>query len=129
MNFRSDSRSSVPEIDLTPLINIVFLMLIFFMLAGTLKPSDNIQSAQMDGASVVQDDMLVVSIDAQGILMIDRNAIEIPALLQRLQNHSMSGGMVGIKPDARLAAEQLMAVSELLRQSGFSQMTLIVDAP
>ncbi len=129
MNFRNDSRSSVPEIDLTPLINIVFLMLIFFMLAGTLKPSDNIQSAQMDGGSVVQDDMLVVSIDAQGILMIERNAIEIPALLQRLQSHSMSGGMVGIKPDARLAAEQLMEVSELLRQSGFSQMTLIVDAP
>lgn len=129
MNFNTPRKSSSLEIDLTPLINIVFLMLIFFMLAGTLKSADNIQAAEMESSVVVEENALIIGLSLDGTLSVDGESVAEENLLSRLQQHKQSNGKVSIKPDARLPAEQLLSISQLLRESGFTQMTLIVDSP
>ena len=130
MNFRSTPRKSIPEIDLTPLINIVFLILIFFMLAGTISQSDAIQTARMQSELALdEDEVLIILVDQNASMKVLGQSVSKDQLRDKLAAQYATGGTVAIKPDARLAAEELLAVSTLMRESGFAQMTLIVDSP
>ncbi len=128
MNFSTPRKSSGLEIDLTPLINIVFLMLIFFMLAGTLKTTDNIEKAEMQSSAPVDEESLIIGLALDGSLSIEGEVIAIENLTELLKRQKLADGKVAIKPDARLAAAELLSVSQLLRDAGFTQMTLIVDS-
>lgn len=128
MNFSTPRKSSGLEIDLTPLINIVFLMLIFFMLAGTLKTTDNIEKAEMQSSAPVDEASLIIGLALDGSLSIGGELIAIENLTELLKRQKLADGKVAIKPDARLAAAELLSVSQLLRDAGFTQMTLIVDS-
>ena len=129
MDFRSQAKSSPINIDLTPLINIVFLILIFFMLAGSLKPADPIKATEAEGESVVLDDLLVVVMTLNGDLLISGRQVDAQELIATLKNQQSTQGRVGIKPDSRLAAHQLLKLTERLRDAGFEEVTLIVDSP
>lgn len=129
MNFRSPDKPASIDIDLTPLINIVFLMLIFFMLAGTLSQSDAIQTAQMENASPVEDNPLVIVMALDGTLSVKGQRLERHALLSLLEDIKSTAGKIAIKPDSRLAAEALLTLTEELRLSGIMEVTLIVEAP
>ncbi|MGD2055183.1 MAG: biopolymer transporter ExbD [Gammaproteobacteria bacterium] len=68
MNLQPDSYDE-PEINLTPLIDVVFLLLIFFMVSTTFEHQARIQidlpEATVD-ASKPEDESLEIIIDAQG---------------------------------------------------------------
>ena len=127
MIFRNEPRRKSPQIDLTPLVNIVFLLLIFFMLAGSLKPAESVESAKVDSQKPVEDGLLVVTVNRTGEAMIDSEWLTDDALISRLAMHAQTGGGIGIKPDARLDAQRLVQLTGLLRQSGFDSMTLITQ--
>ena len=75
------------EIDLTPLIDVVFILLIFFFITSTfIRPSlpVNLAKAASAAASAERTEHLVISIDADGILFNDGITLtreDIPALL------------------------------------------------
>ncbi len=75
------------EIDLTPLIDVVFILLIFFFITSTfIRPSlpVNLAKAASAAASAERTEQLVISIDADGILFNDGITLtreDIPALL------------------------------------------------
>ena len=129
MNFRTPAKSAAIDIDLTPLINIVFLMLIFFMLAGTLKPSDEIQAAALEDAAMIEEDLLVIVMTHEGELSVEGQSIDRQALQSLLEINIAAVGKVAIKPDSRLPAERLLFLTEQLRESGISEVTLIVESP
>ena len=129
MNFRSPVKPASINIDLTPLINIVFLMLIFFMLAGTLKPGDDIQPAELDDASAIEHDSLVIVMALDGALSVRGQSVEWRELAVLLDKNEASSGKVAIKPDSRLAAEQLVLMTQQLRARGITEVTLIVESP
>lgn len=127
MIFRDETRRKPPQLDLTPLINVVFLLLVFFMLAGSLKPADSIESAKVDSQQPVDEGLLVVSVNHAGVAMIGTELLTDEVLISRLTMHSQTGGGIGIKPDARLDAQRLVQLTGLLRQAGFDSMTLITQ--
>ena len=127
MIFRNEARRKSPQIDLTPLVNIVFLLLVFLMLTGSLKPAESVESAKVDSQRPVEDELLVVTVNRTGEAMIDSEWLTDEALISRLAMHAQTGGVIGIKPDARLDAQRLVQLTVLLRQSGFDSMTLITQ--
>jgi len=75
------------EIDLTPLIDVVFILLIFFFITSTfIRPSlpVNLAKAASAAASAERSEQLVISIDADGMLFNEGVTLtreDIPALL------------------------------------------------
>ncbi|MGR9072027.1 MAG: ExbD/TolR family protein [Gammaproteobacteria bacterium] len=67
MNFRYRKRSHV-EITLTPMIDVVFLLLIFFMVTTTFNRETElkIKLPEANGAEAVEQKRLVLAIDADG---------------------------------------------------------------
>ncbi len=76
------------EIDLTPMVDTIFILLIFFFLTTTfVRPSLPINLAKASSAAVATErkDLLVITIDAQGAISYGNAPLpqeEIPALLK-----------------------------------------------
>lgn len=70
MNFRSSLKSTPSLIDLTPLVDVIFLLLIFFIVTSDILPlkSLNIENPKLDKDSLPLTTQLLLVMDAQNVL-------------------------------------------------------------
>lgn len=108
------------------LINIVFLMLIFFLVAGSLAPPLDpsltlVRTADLDGAE--PPDALVLAAD--GTLGFRGAAVEAGAWLAGLDEAARA--RVRLVPDRDVPAARLLAVAAELRAAGAGQVVLVTE--
>lgn len=121
-------RSPVKPIDLVALINIVFLLLIFFMLTSALAPPDAFdvelpESRQGHGGSA-EPIVVLISGDGEFALNADRITIgELRVALARAQAEN-PGARVLIKADARAMTSDVTAVLRRVRAAGIERVGL-----
>ena len=112
-----------------PLINVVFLLLIFFMLAGKLAVSDPFEIAPPRSASEGPAEMqeLLVLVGADGKLALDGEVLEEAALEAAIAERlsATEDARVRLKADGRAEATQVIAVMELLRAAGVERLKLL----
>lgn len=114
-----------------PLINIVFLLLIFFMVAGKLAASDPLeinppQSALESEAGLRE---LLVLLDAEGRLALDGEVMDESALKAALQKRLSGDQMrIRLKADGRAEATRVVALMELLQDAGAEKVKLLTVA-
>lgn len=112
-----------------PLINVVFLLLIFFMLAGRIAASDPFEVAPPRSASegVVQRHDMLVLIDAEDRLALD-GEIMTKAALQEAVADRIAGSRrvrVRLKADGQAEAAGVVALMQTLRESGVERLKLL----
>lgn len=112
-----------------PLINVVFLLLIFFMFAGRIAASDPFEVAPPRSASegAVQRHDVLVLIDAEGRLALD-GEIMTKAALQEAVADRIAGSRqvrVRLKADGRAEAAGVVALMQTLRESGVERLKLL----
>ena len=128
MRFETPRRKNDEE-RVLPLINVVFLLLIFFMLAGKLSASDPFRveppRSLSEGPPAPQDSLVLVGAD--GRLALDGEVMEGPALKAALAAR-LAGETevrVRLKADGRAEATRVVAVMELLREAGVERLKLL----
>lgn len=78
---RSRRQSSAAETDLTPALDIVFILLIFFIVTATfLKEQAMPMTPPPPGASPVTQPAIVVSLSADGLIRVDGRLTDIGAV-------------------------------------------------
>ena len=116
---------------LIPLINIVFLMLIFFMIAGQIVPTDSLKieppSSSIEQPAPPED--IAVLVDTQGHVAVNGEAVSLEELAARLKQLLSAGDMaqapqIALKVDAQLAASELSKVLDALREAEATKVTL-----
>lgn len=132
MNLRTKERTKA-EVNLTPLIDVVFLLLIFFMVSTTFDTSSRIK-VQLPEAETVQDPndelkRVTVVISANGTISIE-DGYELvnssSAVLKRAMMEISRGdtGMpVIIKADAQSPHQSVMTVMDVASQLGLNKIT------
>ena len=112
-----------------PLINVVFLLLIFFMLTGKLSAIDPIEVAPPTSASegAVETRELVVVLGADGQLafdgvMIDDETLKT-ALAERME--TASSAQVRLKADGAADSTDVIALMETLHEAGVERLKLL----
>jgi biopolymer transport protein ExbD len=125
----SSPRPRNDEERILPLINVVFLLLIFFMLAGRLAVSDPFEIAPphsaTEGPAEAQEMMVLVGADGRIALdgvIVAETALQA-ALAERLGDDGTAG--VRLKADGRAEATRVVAVMERLREAGVKRLKLI----
>ena len=112
-----------------PLINVVFLLLIFFMLAGRLAASDPFEIAPPRSSSERAADRqeMLVLVGADGQLALDGAVMDETALKAAVTDRLAGDGTarLRLKADGRAEATQVVAVMELLREAGVGRLTLL----
>ena len=117
---------------LIPLINIVFLLLAFFMIAGQIEESDPRKVDLPNSASEQKQSEAyhsTIHFTSDAILFVDGELIERQELTQKiLQTIDDIGGdielQVSIRVDANLHALQLRSILQDLRTTGLNSVTV-----
>jgi biopolymer transport protein ExbD len=127
---RPSSRRDAEE-NLIPLINIVFLLLIFFMVAGRLAPNDPVVVHPVSSRSPDsgQSTSTMLIIDRQGTLWLNGAPVDHTTLVSRLAETPRADGQpLQIKADAEVPAARVMDILAQLRAAGAEQLELLTLA-
>lgn len=106
-------------IDLTPLIDVVFMLLLFFILAATFsQPVLQVALPAASTAAAADDDpaRLVLAIDAEGLLHHGAAPIAIEAVSGLLTSHP--DGAVELRVDRAAPFDAFIGVMDRLRAQG-----------
>lgn len=118
------------RISLTPLIDVVFILLVFFMLASNFLDERAIQAAtpaaRVGGASL--EGALLVELRSDGLRMGGQPLTQAD-LLTRLGDHAARnpGQRVLVKPAAGILLQQAVTLLDRIVASGLSEVSFIGD--
>ena len=130
MKFRTSSRDS-PEVNLTALIDVVFLLLIFFMVSTTFewRTELGIELPEASARESARDDPVVdVVIDAAGGIEVEGRRYDDPTTrsLRRALARAARGldsPQVVISADARTPHQSVVTVMDAARLAGLYRLT------
>ncbi len=112
-----------------PLIDIVFLLLIFFMLVGVLAPPEPIpvDPPASHDFPAPEDHPVILLLAADGRLAFEGREWGLSALTARLRQHISEDNniQIDLKADAAVHTERLIAVMDALRSLGIKRISLL----
>jgi biopolymer transport protein ExbD len=122
-------------LSLTPLIDVVFLLLIFFLVATRFAQEDRELDVVLPSASeakplIVQPKELFVNIDHQGNFYIDGktlNGDEVEAVLRQAAANNPVNQSVIIRADKRVQLDYAVLVMNLCNKVGIFDYKLTID--
>lgn len=125
------SKSNQLDDNMIPLINVVFLMLIFFMIAGQLTSSAliKIQPPTSQQQLALEEYEAILLVSASGQLAFNDVLLEANTLTDRLKQktseseHPQSFKLL-VKPDATLEANKLTELLKQVRAAGILRVSL-----
>lgn len=126
--FKTAKARSGNDDNVIPLINIVFLMLIFFMLAGQITSTDllNVMPPTSEIQAPTTPLEFEILMDAEGSIAFNNQAITYDGLRSELEVLNTPDVQISLalKIDADVTAETLKPLLKLLSDSGMQQITL-----
>ncbi|MFQ5589407.1 MAG: ExbD/TolR family protein [Nitrospiria bacterium] len=121
------------QLDMAPLIDVVFLLLVFFMLTSTFLVPEAIDLTLPESKSAQQTDLppITLTVDQMGNLTLNGDAIQLSAVRAALVPllEADGGRAVAVKSDARTAVQQLIMVMDEVRAAGGSNIALFTTTP
>ncbi|MFT5396935.1 MAG: biopolymer transport protein ExbD [Gammaproteobacteria bacterium] len=130
MNFRSERRDEV-DLDITPLIDVVFLLLIFFMVSTTFEHNSEINITLPSSSKEITEakpDAVNVGLDAQGNVYINDKSL-VNAQIETIKA-ALSDALVGlneppiiISADSDATHQSVVRVMDAARQLGLVKIT------
>ena len=119
------------EINLTPMLDVVFIMLIFFIVTATFIKEAGIQVERPDTVTAEsQDDAaILIAISANDEIWIDRQERDprsIRSIIERLHAENPKGSIV-IQADEDSTNEMLVIVMEAAKAAGVTNVAIASD--
>jgi biopolymer transport protein ExbD len=116
------------KLDLIPMINVVFLLLIFFMLTST-TPTQQKTKIELPTAKTAEKSnkqLLIVTIDSNGSIRIDGKVVTIEALPTHLENKisAEKNTVISIHADKAIEFELFGKVIGIAKQAGAEDFIL-----
>ena len=119
------------KLDLIPMINIVFLLLIFFMLTATTptKEGREVDLPKARTAEKSNKQYFTVTIDKLGALQLDGNEVALKTLQGQLESkiRGQKNTVVSIHADKVIEFELFGQVIELAKQAGAEDFILATE--
>ena len=119
-----------PEDNVLPLINIVFLLLIFFMLAGALvqEPPFSVTPPETRHTESGEPDQKYLAIAADGRLAYGGDIIEESELGARLAERAENGAPLQVRADNELEVDRLTRLLGALREADIAEIRLLTTS-
>jgi biopolymer transport protein ExbD len=116
------------HLDIAPLIDIVFLLLVFFMLTSTFIVPEAIELELPDSSSTSVTDTrpIIVSMDKKTQLSLNGQRIELTQLRKAIELllKQDATAAITLKTDAQTEVQQLLRVMDEIRLAGGSNVAL-----
>ena len=114
--------------DLTPMLDVVFIMLIFFIVTATFIKESGIEVNRPDTktAQFKKTVSLLVAVSPDSAIWIDKKKVDVRnvrPLMERLHAENPKGGLV-IQADMESKVEKVLAIMDAARTIGISQVAI-----
>jgi len=116
------------EINLTPMLDVVFIMLIFFIVTASFIKEAGIDVNRPEAvtADSMEDASILIAISANDEIWIDRKQVDpraVRASIERMHAENPKGSIV-IQADEESTNEMLTVVLEAAKQAGVSNVAI-----
>lgn len=132
-------RQNIPEkleINITPMIDIVFLLLIFFMVTTTFNRETELQIVlpEANGEELSIEDPLEIAIDSQGQFFVNQHQVinnNIETLKKAVQQAAGDNNnpQVVVNADGKTPHQSVITALDALSQMGFVHVTFATSSP
>ncbi len=135
---RSRRRTPMAEINVTPLVDVMLVLLIIFMVTAPMLASGVPVDLPDSRANALdqEPDQVTISIDREGFIYIDEGLVEQGALAEALANIDCGvpdAPLITLRADRVLDYGRVMAVMGELNRAGCNRISLVtqgsVEAP
>ena len=126
--FNQVQQEEESEINITPMLDVVFIMLIFFIVTATFVKEAGIDVNRPDAATAVKKEKanILIAIGPNNDIWIDRRQIDVRSVrpnIERLHAENPQGSVV-IQADKESKTETLIQVMDASRQAGVYNVSI-----
>jgi len=120
------------DINLTPMLDVVFIMLIFFIVTATFIKQAGIEVYRPEALTALQKPTVsvLIAIGANGDIWIDKKRVDetaVRAHIERLHAENPKGGLV-VQADREAKTEKVMAVLQAARAAGLTEVAIATES-
>ncbi len=123
--------AAMDQINVTPLLDLTFLLLIAFMITMPLMEyGTSINPPEMNSDKLPDVDFKSITITKQGTIMLDKDAVsreELPGKLAAVKADNPKVQLL-LRSDGERSYAEVMELMALIRRSGFADVTLVTQA-
>jgi biopolymer transport protein ExbD len=118
-------------IDMTPMLDVVFIMLIFFIVTASFVKEAGIDVNRPEAATAVKKDRanILVAISDKGEIWINKRRVDVRAVqanIERLHAENPQGTVV-IQADKKATTDTLIKVMDASRSAGIEDVSIATD--
>jgi biopolymer transport protein TolR len=129
---RRAGRRPMAEINVTPMVDVMLVLLIIFMVAAPLLTVGVPIELPKTAAAALpsqREEPLTLSLTADGVVLVQDNAVERSELLPLLRavSQERESGDIYLRADGTVPYEQVMQVMGALNAGGFTEIGLVTD--
>lgn len=124
----SPSRRRRSPISLTPLIDVVFILLVFFLLASTFLDwrSLSLDTSAASAATPSRDAVFVIRVGSEE-LRLNGELIELAELIEQARVRQPAGHVVSVQPVGETRVQQVIKVLDALNAASIQPLRLVED--
>jgi biopolymer transport protein TolR len=130
----SDDDPVMSDINVTPLVDVMLVLLIIFMIAAPMLHQGievALPKAEATNLPIKMEDPLIVSIKRTGDLFVRETPVEIEGLVEQLKQQIASRGddTVFLKGDREVPYGRVIEVLDILHRGGIVHVGMVTDRP
>lgn len=117
------------QIDIAPLIDVVFLLIIFFMLTSSfvMQPGIKVNLPKAVTSEIVKIENIEIIISAESATYINGRVVAIEELKNLLKQASRKSQSILIKADKRASLGKITEIWDLARDLGITQINIATN--
>ncbi|MDD5246980.1 MAG: biopolymer transporter ExbD [Candidatus Omnitrophica bacterium] len=126
---RMELEHGLKQIDIAPLIDVVFQLLIFFMLTSSfvIQPGIKVNLPKAVTSESVQIENMEIIVSGENVLYFNGKVVTMQELKNFLKQISKRGQSVMIKADRRASLGRVVEIWDLCRENGIKQLNIATN--
>ena len=132
MNFSKYRTRKKPVFMIIPMIDIIFFLLVFFMMNSLQTVAQKalaVQLPQAQSASAPVQMPIVVTLDGEGHITIDNNPVSLQdaSIIMKRHMQENADAAVVLQADRHTAHGQVVAVMDMLKSAGVKRLSIAAE--
>jgi biopolymer transport protein ExbD len=126
MKFKRKVSLEKGRLDITPLIDVVFLLLIFFMLTSSFifQPGIRVNLPKAVTSEVLHKEILIITITEDNEVLVNERPVEKDELISRITMASKDGRSLLIRSDKKADMGKVIEIWDICRQMNIKQINI-----
>ena len=123
-------RESIDEINVTPLLDLTFLLLIAFMITMPLMEyGTKVSPPEMNSSELPDSNFKSVSLTGKGTILVDNEPVSDADLIEKLKSLKKSNPKLQLllRADGKCSYKDVIGLMAKIRNGGFTDVTLVTQ--